>query len=93
MKRLPFNVLLVVLVIMGSSAWTFRTTPDSTPPKIQHLKFGSITIDGTVHEKDVVIENGIVRQRKKGPSKPFRSEYGHTPVTELEEIPWDCDTL
>jgi hypothetical protein len=29
-----------------------------------------------------------VRKRKKGPSKQFREEFGHTPLSAEEEIPW-----
>jgi len=36
----------------------------------------------------VVIERGKVRKRKKGPSKQFREELGHTPLSVGEEIPW-----
>lgn len=55
--------------------------------------FGSIQIDGTTYEHDVVIEHGRIRKRRKGPSKPLRSRYGHTPLTPDEDIPWNCDRL
>ena len=29
-----------------------------------------------------------MRKRKKGPSKQFREEFGHTPLSAEEEIPW-----
>jgi hypothetical protein len=29
----------------------------------------------------------------KGPSKTFRSRYGHTPLTADEDIPWSCRRL
>jgi hypothetical protein len=35
-----------------------------------------------------VIDGGKVRKRKKGPSKHFREEYGHTPLSAGEKIPW-----
>ncbi|MBN1674100.1 MAG: hypothetical protein JXR37_23835 [Kiritimatiellae bacterium] len=57
------------------------------------VRFGSITVDGKVFVKDVVFENGKVRERKKGPSKARRAEFGHTPLTERENIPWKCKTL
>ena len=62
-------------------------------PKITDLEFGSITVDGETFHKDVVIENGVARKRKKGPSKADRAKYGHTPLTPKEKIPWDCKTL
>jgi hypothetical protein len=65
----------------------------SQKPEITYIKFGSITVNGKTFVKDVVFENGKVRQRNKGPSRPRRSEFGHTPLTPLEEIPWKCKTL
>ena len=38
------------------------------------FSFGSIQIDGKTYEKDVVIDRGEIRRRKKGPSKKFREE-------------------
>jgi hypothetical protein len=57
---------------------------------IDQFTFGSIRIDGVTHEHDVVIARGRVRKRKKKLSKPFRSAFGHTPVSLGENIPWDC---
>ncbi len=55
--------------------------------------FGVLLIDGQRYEHDVVIEGGTIRKRKKGPSKPFRSEYGHTPLSAAEAIPWGAPLL
>jgi hypothetical protein len=55
--------------------------------------FGSICIDGITYEGDVVIDRGTVRKRKKKPSKRFRAEFGHTPLSIEEEIPWKCRRL
>lgn len=55
--------------------------------------FGSIEIDGVTYEHDVVIEDGGIRKRKKGPSKPLRARYGHTPLSNAEDIPWSCRRL
>jgi hypothetical protein len=52
------------------------------------LAFGSIEVDGRRYEHDVVIDRGDVRKRHKGPSKSRRDEYGHTPLTDAEAIPW-----
>ena len=57
------------------------------------FSFGSIRIDGITYEHDVVIERGRVRKRKKKPSKKFRDEFGHTPLSLEEEIPWKCRRL
>ena len=57
------------------------------------FSFGSIEIDGTTYEHDVVSDRGRIRKRKKGPSKPFRAEYGHTPLSASEDLPWKCRRL
>jgi len=41
----------------------------------------------------VVIDRGWVRKRKKKPSQKFRAEYGHTPLSLEEKIPWQCRRL
>ena len=61
--------------------------------KAKMLGFGSLEIDGERFEKDVVIEGGRIRRRKKGPSKPLRDRYGHTPLSAREEIPWSAPRL
>jgi hypothetical protein len=48
--------------------------------------FGSICIDGTTYEYDVVIDPGRIRKRKKKPSRRFRDRFGHTPLSIEEEI-------
>jgi hypothetical protein len=55
--------------------------------------FGKIEIDGVNYERDVVIDRGRIRKRKKKPSKRFREEFGHTPLSVEEEIPWKCQRL
>ena len=57
------------------------------------VSFGQIEIDGQRFDHDVVIEPGRVRRRKKGPSKGRRPEYGHTPLTAAEAIPWSTPQL
>jgi len=56
--------------------------------KARLVKFGEIEVEGKRYTHDVVIEGGKVRKRKKGPSKQFRDEFGHTPLSVAEEIPW-----
>ena len=55
--------------------------------------FGTIVIDGRRFDHDVVVEAGRVRPRKKGPSKVYRSRYGHTPLSADENIPWSSPRL
>jgi hypothetical protein len=57
------------------------------------FSFGSLQIDDRSYEQDVVIERGEIRKRKKGPSKKFRDEFGHTPLSIEEKIPWKCQRL
>src|SRR6266704_5668209 len=59
----------------------------------EKFSFGSVQIDGTACEHDVVIDRGGVRKRKKKPSKKFREEFGHTPLSIGEDIPWKCRRL
>jgi hypothetical protein len=52
------------------------------------VRFGEMEIDGRLFAYDVVLDRGAIRRRKKGPSRPARGAYGHTPLTAAEEIPW-----
>ena len=61
--------------------------------RFRDFSFGSIRIDGITYEHDVVIDRGEIRKRKKKPSKKFRDEFGHTPLSIEEEIPWECERL
>jgi hypothetical protein len=61
--------------------------------RFEAFSFGSIRIDGVIYENDVVIDHGRIRKRKKKASKKFREEFGHTPLSVEEDIPWDCRRL
>ncbi len=61
--------------------------------RIDKFRFGSIRIDGVTYEHDVIIDRGDVRKRKKKASKQFRDRFGHTPLSNQEDIPWNCRTL
>jgi len=61
--------------------------------RFEKFSFGSIRIDGTTYEHDVVIDRGKLRKRKKKPSKQFRKDFGHTPISPKEAIPWKCRRL
>lgn len=61
--------------------------------KARLVAFGRLEIDGTPYEHDIVIERGRIRRRKKGPSKPHRSRFGHTPLSLEEAIPWNGQRL
>jgi hypothetical protein len=61
--------------------------------RFEEFAFGSIRIDGVTYDRDVVIDRGEVRKRKKKPSKKFRHAFGHTPLSVEEKIPWKCRRL
>jgi hypothetical protein len=59
----------------------------------ERYEFGSIQVDGTTFDHDLVIDRGEIRKRRKGPSRELRSRFGHTPLSIREDIPWDCRRL
>ena len=61
--------------------------------KAELIAFGEIQIDGERYARDVVIDEGRVRRRRKGPSKALRDQFGHTPLSVAEAIPWGGDRL
>src|SRR5712692_6684404 len=61
--------------------------------QFEDFSFGSVRIDDTTYEHDVVIDRGEIRKRKKKPSKQFRDDFGHTPLSVEEKIPWKCKRL
>jgi len=52
------------------------------------VAFGEIEIEGERYTHDVLIESGQVRKRNRKPSKAYRGQYGHTPLSVDEAIPW-----
>jgi hypothetical protein len=60
---------------------------------VDEFEFGTIRIDNETYEHDVVIARGKIRKRKKKPSRPFREQFGHTPLSLEEKIPWKCRQL
>lgn len=61
--------------------------------KIKLISFGQIEVEGRPYDYDLVIEQGKVRKRNKKASKVHRGDYGHTPLSGAEEIPWHGDKL
>jgi len=61
--------------------------------EFDNFSFGSIQIDGSTYEHDVVIDRAEISKRKKKASKQFRQEFGHTPLSVEENIPWKCRQL
>src|SRR6202162_6672915 len=60
---------------------------------LDKFSFGTLRIDGSTYEQDVVIYRGEIRTRKKTPSRKFRDEFAHTPLSIEEKIPWKCHRL
>jgi hypothetical protein len=56
--------------------------------KARWIAFGEIELEGRRYTHDVVIDAGEVTRRRKKPSKAHRAEYGHTPLSADERIPW-----
>ena len=61
--------------------------------KARLIAFGELEIEGVLYDHDVVIDGGHIRRRRKGPSKPLRDRYGHTPLSVAEDIPWGGERL
>ena len=58
-----------------------------------NFSFGFIQIDGSTYERDVGIDRGEISKRKKKAAMQFREEFGHTPLSVEENIPWKCRQL
>lgn len=61
--------------------------------RFSDFSFGTVTVDGIRYDRDIVIDHGNVRKRKKKPSKALRGEFGHTPLSLEERIPWNARRL
>jgi hypothetical protein len=61
--------------------------------KARWISFGEVKIEGRRYTSDVVIDGGRVMKRRKKPSKRYRDEYGHTPLSADEAIPWGGSRL
>ena len=59
----------------------------------EKFRFGSLRIDGKTYQEEVVIDRRNIHKRKKKPSKQIRDEFGHTPLSIEEKIPWKCHRL
>lgn len=70
-----------------------KTVEVTKPIRFEAFSFGSIRIEGVTYERDVVIDRGEARKRKKKGSKKFREAFGHTPLSAEEKIPWKCKRL
>jgi len=72
---------------------TSRIVAGEEDMKARFVEFGEIELDGRRYRHDVVVERGQVGRRDKRASKPWRGDFGHTPLTLAEPIPWHCRRL
>ena len=87
---------MVGLVVLYSPELRVKSIclcPGEVEMKFRRFSFGSIEIDDATYEYDVVIDRGKILKRKKKPSKRFQDEFGHTPLSVEEDIPWKCKQL
>jgi len=61
--------------------------------RFDNFSFGCLRIDDSTFVHDVIIDRGEIRDRKKKPSKKFRDDFGHTPLSIAEDISWKCHQL
>ncbi|TMF87246.1 MAG: hypothetical protein E6I08_10385 [Chloroflexi bacterium] len=61
--------------------------------KFESFEFGSLVIDGTEFDYDVIIDRGDIAKRQKKASKKYRAEFDHTPLSLAEKLPWKCRRL
>jgi len=61
--------------------------------RFSDYSFGSVRVDGVTYDHDLIIDRGRIRKRKKAASRQFRDQYGHTPLSASEDIPWRCRRL
>lgn len=56
--------------------------------RIVWLGFGAVMVGEERFGKDLLIDGGRVRPRRKKASRPYRDRFGHTPLSVDEPIPW-----
>ena len=59
-----------------------------TRVKARWIAFGEVEVEGKRYPHDIVIDAGKVSKRVKKASKAYRAQFGHTPLSEKERIPW-----
>ncbi len=54
--------------------------------QFKQLSFGSIRVDETTYEHDLILDRGQVHERNKKPSKRFRDEFGTRPCPSFSSV-------
>ena len=75
-----------------------RQKRDVPKTSVLHMRFdafsfGSVRVEAVSYGYDLVVDRGTIRKRKKKASQQFRAEFGHTPLSVEENIPWKCRRL
>lgn len=60
--------------------------------EIEYPRFGTLVIEGSRFDHDVVLDGGQLRKRDKSPSRD-RKVGGHTPLSSAEDLPWSGPRL
>ena len=60
---------------------------------VEYPGFGTVVVEGTRYDHDVIVESGLVRARDKSPSRAARAQFGHTPLSAAEDLPWSSPRL
>ncbi len=55
---------------------------------IEYPGFGTIVVDGTRYDHDIVIDRGEIKERDKALSRTHPDRFGHTPLSAREDLPW-----
>jgi hypothetical protein len=61
--------------------------------RVSDYSFGSVQVDGVTYDHDLTIDRAKIRKRDQAASRKFRGQYGHTPLSVAEDIPWRCRRL
>lgn len=59
----------------------------------EYPSFGKIVVDGETYDHDLVVGDDVVSKRNKAPSRSLKGQYGHTPLSAGETIPWSRPRL
>src|SRR5436853_7577741 len=78
------------LCLLRSHIQKERVEPASRSSRMRSDKFscGSLEIDGSSYEHDVLIDRGEISQRRKKRPKKLRELLAHTPLPLEENLPW-----
>jgi hypothetical protein len=88
LRGMPFASRAQFVLRSGAPLVAADTWCETATVKAKLVVFGEIQIEGERYARDVVIDGGRISRRRKGPSKALRDQFGHTPLSVAEVIPW-----